>query len=556
MKKFCLSVFVSLLLMTTYAQNTFNHVHQILQTKCSNATCHSATSADVLKFDGNVDAVYTALINKDPLNSFAKDANNKLVKVNQPYESYLLRKINYDFDRSLALGAGEGDSMVDVNGQPLSKKETELIRQWIMNGAKKTGKGADTALINAYYDDPTYPFLQKPMAPPAGKGMQLRCGPIFLPKSGSGQEFEILLKHHLQLPYDAAITKIDGFMNNESHHFLLFKFDDSLAAAKQPNGIRVVTLTGGQVTTSFDGDKGLTGAWQRPEELDLPAGTALYWDKNTWLDLNYHVKNYGAQAVLPCDFYFNIYFEPRDPKIIEMKSQLVNRVTLMVPPGTSTHYHNDPTNGKNEVRHLWMLSSHTHKYGVGFDLFELDKSKPNQLGNMIYDGFMNYQGVPFPYSLGKYEWDHAPIRYYSPLHTIDFKTSGIRAKTVYDNTSNQTVFFGFTTDDEMQLFYYMYTSQLPGGTVGINEIDNISGVAVYPNPVSFESAVYVDRKTTASTRIELMDVSGKKVAELFNGEMQEGSNRFELPSNLSKGVYFVNVTSEGSNISRKFIVAD
>lgn len=550
MKNFYTLVIASMSVAPLFAQNTFDQVHYILQTKCSNAGCHSAANGDALQFDGNATAVYNALIDVDPENANAKSRLDKLVKVNQPYESYLLRKINYDFDTDLALGAGEGDSMVDINGNALSKKETELIRQWIINGAKKTGKTVDTALVNSYYDNTYYPFMSKPVQPAAGAGKRVRCGPFFIPKSGSGQEFELCVKYHLALPYDAEVKKIDGFMNDESHHFLLFKFPTKSEADGQPNGVRVVSLTGG--VTSFDGNKDLTAAWQDSEELDLPTGTALFWDKDTYLDLNYHVKNYGAQAVLPVDFYFNVYYEPRKTTTIEMKSKLVNKTTLFLGPGKSTQYHNDPDNGDNETRYIWMLNSHTHKFGTRFDLHEFDNSAPNKLGTQIYDGNFNYKGG---YSFGQYYFDHPPIRYFNPQYPINYKTSGMRARADYDNTSGSLVTFGFTTNDEMLLWYYMYTNQLVGGSVGIDETaTSVTQASVYPNPVNINSAIFVDVKEATDANIYLSDITGKKVADIFNGNMESGSNRFELPTSLSKGIYFANISSGGKVISRKFAI--
>ncbi len=92
-----------------------------------------------------------------------------------------------------------------------------------------------------------------------------------------------------------------------------------------------ISITGG--TTSFDGGKQLTSAWQDDAEFHLPTGTALFWDQKTYLDMNYHIKNYAATDVLPCDFYYNIYFEPRNPGTIEMKANLVNNVGLFLTQG-------------------------------------------------------------------------------------------------------------------------------------------------------------------------------------------------------------------------------
>src|ERR1019366_6227730 len=101
----------------------------------------------------------------------------------------------------------------------------------------------------------------------------------------------------------------------------------------------------------------------------------------TWLDFNFHVKNYNATSVLPCDFYFNIYFQPRDQTTIPMISHLVNNSLnlgiyqlscLQLPPrslpmGTPyTQTHDDQDNGSGETRYLWMVAGHTHKYGTAY----------------------------------------------------------------------------------------------------------------------------------------------------------------------------------------------
>jgi hypothetical protein len=555
-------IFSAAVFSTTSAQNTYTQVYHILNTKCSNNACHSASSQHYLKFDGSESDVYDAIFNKTPENPVAKNKQERLVFVNQPYESFLLRKISKDFDSDLDLEAGEGDVCLDINGKALSKKELELFRQWIMNGAKKTGKTVDTSVINQYYDDPYHGFLQKPVKPAPNLGKRVRCGPIFLPKSGPGQEFEILLKYEMNFPFSPEIRKIDGFMNNESHHFLLFRFIDSVSAAQEPDGIRVVSLTGG--TTSFDGNKNLTGAWQDDEEIDLPQGTALFWPKKVWLDLNYHIKNYGNQHVLPCDFYFNIYYQPRQPNTIEMKSALVNSITLgelgsggnqgYLPPnsGPVTRYMNDPANGRNEIRYLWMFNSHTHQYGIDFDLFEFDRNKPNRLGTQLYEGFWNYK---LNYDMGQYLWDHPPIRYWPNFYPVDMKI-GLRARAMYNNTSNRVIRFGFTTEDEMFLYYYMYTNQLPSGTVSIQPLaDKFNTVAVYPNPATSESVVLIDAKEQVDATVTISDITGKQIAELFNGTTETGANTFLLPSQLSKGVYFVNVSSNGNSISKKFVIA-
>ncbi len=218
----------------------FARVHNILQTKCSNSSCHSTNSGASLTFDGTEAEVHAALFEVKADNSASNAKFEKRVKAGHPYMSFLLRKVaGAGFDTDLALDANEGSLMVDINGNQLAKAEIEFIRQWIMFGGKKTygnnDRKPDWNLVNDYYNDPNAPaFLPKPTKPAAGQGLQYRHGPVFLPATGEIEQ-EWLLQQEVNFPYLPEINKIEGYMNQQSHHFLLFKFDDSLAAAARTN---------------------------------------------------------------------------------------------------------------------------------------------------------------------------------------------------------------------------------------------------------------------------------------------------------------------------------
>jgi len=505
-------------------------------------------------FDGSSTAVYNALVNVTPQNAAAAARKDKYLRVNQPYESYLLRKCGGWFDTDLALETNEGNLMQDINGNNLSDKEIEYIRQWVMNGAKKTGVTIDTARINAYYNDPNKtPFLNKPFKPAGVK--RLRFGPVFLPPAGSANtEMEYLLKYKVDFDDNVEVSQIDGFMNSESHHLLLFKYQDSASAASMPEGLRIVSLTGG--TTSFDGNKDLTGAWQDDAEIHLPAGTAIFWDKNTVLDFNYHLKNYNNPGVLPCDFYLNIAYKnrPVNTSTIEMKSALINNATLFLLPGQQTKYYNDNSNGKNETRNIWMMSSHTHKFGTYFDIHKKDNAKPNQLGDTLYKGNIDYTSN---FDKGFYDWEHPSIKYFVPQVPVNMKTEGIRIVTKWNITQAAPVTFGFTTADEMQLFYYMYTNELANPT-GVSTIkgEQTTDLLVYPNPTSNKATIAINAVEVDELTITLTDIQGKEITTL-HPTVNKGLNEVELNTsalNLNAGLYLVKATGHHFNKESKLII--
>ncbi len=550
----------------TNAQTPFQRIYTTLNTKCQNQTCHSASSAETLKFDGTESDVYSAIYKVLSMYPSSVARHEELVKQGDPYNSFLLRKIaGAGFDTDLAIdSSSEGALMLDTAGNPLTNKEIEFMRQWIMFGAKQnyTGNEAqpDWQLVSDYYDNPAMPFLPKPIKPAAGTGIQLRMGPVFLPVSGNVEQ-EWILQHEVNFPYLPQITGIDGFMNQQSHHFLLFQFPDSSAAADRGNGdfeMKAVNLS--TFTTSFDGNKNLTGAWQDDAEIRLPQGTALFWNQKCYLDFNYHTKNYNATSVLPCDFYMNIYYEPRNANTIEMKSGLVNNAGLFLPQGNQSRDYDDPDNNSNakEVRYFWMASSHAHKYATDFDIYIRDTT--GAIGDKIYEGFYDYKNQ---FDRGYFDWEHPAIEYWPDLLPVPYgkhngHKSGLVARTTW-NVGQPIVTFGLTTNDEMQLFYYMYTSEPTNATTAINDdTQKAMYLQVYPNPMNGSGKIVYTLDRAAQVQAEILDVAGKKVATLASENEQEGVHQVSIGSTekLAKGIYFVRLAVDGDIYTKKFIVTE
>lgn len=540
---------------SVFAQNTYDLVYTTLNTKCQNSTCHSSTSAEALKFDGSSASVYAALVNQTPANSDAVTRGEKLVWVNQPYESYLLKKAANWLDTDLDLPAA--DVNASHTGAGLSTIEAEFIRQWIMNGAKQTGNLVDTNVIHAYYNDPTpAAFLPKPPKPAAGVGKQVRFGPIFVPGSGSGSEVEYCLKHEVDFDTDVEVTATEGNMNPQSHHFLLFHFDDSSAAASMSNGMRKIQLTAGN--SSFDGSKALSSAWQTSQTYSLPTGTAFFWAKKTWLDLNFHMKNYtapGTSGVQPFDFYLNVATVPHvsTSPTIEMKTKLVNNIGLAILPNSPASFnYADDDNGTPETRYIWMMSSHTHKFGTGYNLYTYDRLTSSHLGDTLYVGTYDYANG---FDRGIYDWEHPPVEYFSPQRPVDFSQSGVIAQTTYMNTSNAFIHFGYTTTDEMQLFYYMYTTRLAGAT-GVNDVKSSDfSFSVYPNPMSDMGTIMYTLADAATVKATIVDITGSEVAVLKEEKNQAGTYTMDMgPKALAKGIYFARLNVNGASYTKKFVV--
>jgi hypothetical protein len=239
-----------------------------------------------------------------------------------------------------------------------------------------------------------------------------------------------------------------------------------------------------------------------------------------------------------------------------MKSALINNATLLLLPGQQNKYFNDNSNGKNETRHLWMMSSHTHKYGTYFDIFKKDNSKPNQIGDTLYKGNIDYTSN---FDKGFYDWEHTSVKYFSPQVPVNMKTEGIRIYTEWNITQSTPVTFGFTTKDEMQLFYYMYTNSLPGTNTGIETIsnaDNLNSMAVYPNPFNNKANLLLNAQENDDLNVLISDIQGKTIFTQ-KAKIQKGENTIELnglPANLSAGTYLIKAVGTNFSENRKLIV--
>jgi hypothetical protein len=524
---------LAILLFSGFAKaQTFNRVFEILQDHC--ASCHGGSNPIVYDLGTTPAQTYAALVGVTPLNPSAAAKGHKLVDPGHPYNSFLLKKAGANLDGYFNLDLpSEGNPMPQGGGASLTAYEAEVIRQWIQAGAKQTGNTVDTTLIKDYYQNGGQAFQTPPPAPAPGTGFQVRFGPLFLPHNGlAGSEIEYLKKEQLHLPADLEVTSIEADMNSQSHHFLLFKFDDSTSAAAYNHGTRVVNL----LNVATDGNKQLQGLWQYDNTLNLPATTAFYFDHDDVFDLNYHLKNYSATETLPADVYLNIITQPRGSGAREMRAQLVNNANLFLLPGNNSVTMNDTWGGDD--REIWTISSHTHKYGTDFDIFIRDSTNGSR-GEQIYEGFYN---VDYTFNQGYYDWQHPAIRVFDTLYTV-YQSEGLIFDTKYNNTSGNLVTFGLTTNDEMQLSSYLYVNKHEVVAVGSTPIALADPYrfSVYPNPMKDHTTVdFAGVRRSGSWTI--LDLNGKALA---NGDFKSRSEVQITQNGLASGIYLLNIALDG-----------
>jgi mono/diheme cytochrome c family protein len=511
-------------------------VYKIFQAKC--ASCHDHASPE-----GNLDlqgsggtelqravAVAGNLNAVPPNNAYALSKGYKRVYPGRPDRSFLFRKINGDLEPTIAaLHANEGQPMPAYPGEALSNAEKEIIRQWILYGAKTSGTQFDKAVVESFHTTgggrafPDGP----PPAPAPGEGFQVKMGPFYLAPDG---EVEYYQKYELDLPADVEVNRVDFKISGYSHHFIAYNFTGNGAAAI-PHGLR---------TNANHSNINLVAAVQEATDLRLPNATAFKWANDIVLDLNSHYINYSLTQPYQCEAYVNVYTQPTGTAEQEMFA------TLLVKPDIFIPNNGNPISASQAVFqpsvdsiYVWGLMGHTHQYGTGYKVW---KRMPNgQKGELLYDAACG-GGVP-GCATPWFDYQHIPIRYWEPLLPIRWG-HGIIHEANWLNDGPEPVFFGPTSDDEMMVLIAFYTLQPITVSTDNGAQPGRPSPQVLPNPAHGHCLVRVPGQQSIR-QFRLFDALGRVLQQYADLP----GDTVELPlTGLAPGLYWFELDGQTGKI--------
>lgn len=541
MKQFSLlTITIGLLFSTNHVhgQGTYEKVYTIFQTNCAVSGCHVyGVAAGQLDLGDTPANVYSKLFEGTPDNSVAAGKGYQLVDPGNVRNSYLMKKINNGLDPYNDLAGGEGDAMPQT-GPALSDVDIETIRQWILFGAPDdTVDYIDVAMLTDFYENGKGAAkIPVPQPPPANEGFQAYYGPLFIPPF---TEVEYSDKFEVLNPTAMEVTRMDNKMNEESHHVALYKFNDNTAANIFPDGYRKVNGVADAAAVFFNAE--VIEQWANSLDIDLPTGTAFFWDTNTVLDLNYHVIN-AEDSILAAEFYINFYTQPSGTAEAEMNSLPVyyggdNVTDLFIPPNDDSTFtwHQYLEDTTDVIWSVWFMMAHTHPLGKEYNVY---LRNPNgSKGDRIYDGTYNQE---YTQQIGFFDWEHPPVLTMDPMLEVNMK-HGLIHEAKFVNTTNDTVGFGLTNDDEMFVTYMHYID----GKLATGIEDNVSysrdgTIKVYPNPFSETTTIEIadSKQFNIDLELRIYDIYGKQVQLL--GAIK--SSKVQVHRNgLSSGIYFYEI---------------
>ncbi len=532
-KKFFTSLIMVLAILWSLKAQTSLRVNQILQEKC--ASCHSGMSpAASLDLSGGASDMMANLVNVTPANAHAASEGYDLIYPGRADKSYLFRLVQDGLEPFIEMDAAEMPTTAHDEALGLTDTEKELIRQWILFGARLNGTAVDEALLEDYYNNGGMESFPngRPAAPDPSEGFQIKMGPFFLAPAGNGGEEEYFQKYELDNEEAIEITRINNFMDgNSSHHFILYDYNSTASAAGQQAGFR---------PNPDHFNVGLVEAIQDPVDLVLPEGSAFFWNANKVLDLNSHYINFHS-VPYKSEVYANIYFQQSGIASQEMHAELLAKTNICIPNNGDLYTQEETINFPFGDIYLWALSGHTHQLGKSYKIWRSENNQPTEL---LYDAAC-YAGMPGCVS-PLFDYRHIPFRYFDNLLPVNMSfVNGLKHEASWINNTDEVVCWGDESDDEMMVMIVMFLTDIDGIVTDVeNPEAEIDILDAYPNPMT-ESAIIQLPEDTGTVDLILYDVLGNQIRAIR--DIRDNQITIER-ENLPAGIYVYHLKNEAGKL--------
>ncbi len=400
----------------------------ILTPSCATSGCHASTS-DANYVQHNLlltsATAYENLINIISKNAAAKTAGLVRVKPGDYINSLLFQKI--DCQATTQYGA-----LMPLGGTNLTMGQIEFIKQWIIKGAPKKGSVVDeTILANNTVCSKVFVPMQ---APAASEGFQLAINAFTV---SPNTEREVFVNRNTPNTSTVYVNKFIMQGRPNSHHFVLYGFQ-SATSLPPVNTLRDLYNADGSINiTTFAQMQNhifLGGGTDVNTTYTFPAGVALKVPPASALDLNAHYFNKQATN-LTGENYINVYTVPQANVVNEAQSINFANYNFSIPANSRKTISTDFTFAKAVT--VITLTSHFHKLGEKFQIKILGGPRN---GEIVYENT---------------DWEHPLV--INLTTPIQLKAGeGLTSVVTYNNTTNKTVNFGLTSEDEMNIIFGYY----------------------------------------------------------------------------------------------------
>ncbi len=403
----------------------------ILVPSCAKSGCHSSVS-DATYNQHNLlltaAVAYENLVNKTSKNNTALTEGLLRVKPSDFINSLLYQKI----DCQIRGTASKYGASMPLGTQYLTVGQIELIKQWIVKGAPKTGSVADASVLTntTVCSNPFVPMA----APNPADGFQLKIDPFSV---NSNTEREVFVS---RLAPNASTIYVNKFVlqgRTNSHHFVLYGFQNPILLPPV-NTLRDLYNPDGSYNTAtfaqMQNHVFLGGGTDVNQTFTFPAGVALKFTANTPLDLNAHYFNKQTSSLIG-ENYVNLYTVPQATVTKEAKSINFANYNFSIPANTRKIITTDFTFAQAVT--IITLTSHFHKTG---EKFQIKINGGARHGQIVYENA---------------DWEHPLVLNLTTPIQLN-AGEGLTSVVTYNNTTNKTLSFGLTSEDEMNIIFGYY----------------------------------------------------------------------------------------------------
>ena len=415
---------------------------EILDQNCT-IGCHvqGSSFADQSDLILTEDIAYEQLVNALPHNSAA--LSDGLLRVGTQglsslYSSFLWEKINANSHEHFYTDHPFYGSIMPLGMPYLTNGELAFIKEWILAGAPEEGQVVDSLLLS----DTTrfaLPLFEAPQTPE--NGMQFQIGPFEI-SSGFDREFFYYMP--VESDVDIFVNRIEIVMRSGSHHFIAYTFQENMPGIFYPNPyeIRDIRDENGNyiqenmIQMAFH-QFGAGTQWPRMD-YHFPPGVALRLNPDLGFDMNSHYVNFSDTTMI-AEVFLNLHTSQPEDVVKEANLLVMNNNDIELPPNQVTTLEKTfwVDNMYSEPISIFQLFSHAHQHMVEFRVYV---EGGEQDGELIYIA---------------YDWEHPPILELDPPLFLNMN-QGLTIHATYNNSTNETLEFGFLSTDEMMILFGKY----------------------------------------------------------------------------------------------------
>lgn len=412
---------------------TFGRIQErIFKTSCT-VGCHTQGSAFAASSGLVLDpaVAYANLVGVAPRNPGAQADGLQRVKAFRADSSLLYHKL------VVAEGhhAATYGSTMPLGNDPLVHGDLEYVRRWIEAGAPKTGSVVDTMLLSDRARQVLTPFTALPVP---SQGVQLRIEPFAVAPSF---ERELFVYRRVNNAAPLFVNRIETRMRTNSHHLLLYTFENIPALIRPSyDAIRDIRNPDGSLNFLNMLPMGFhvffAGTQAPSSDYRFPTGVALRLDAGASLDVNTHYVN-RSNAPLTGEAYVNLHAVPAAQVQRVARTLNMGNTDLNIPPRTRVTF-TKSFMVRDSTMTIFMLTSHMHERGERFTI-KVNGGPRN--GEVVYTTA---------------DWAHPEIvNFTQPI--VLRAGEGLTSEITYNNTTDRTIRFGLTSQDEMGIIFgYFY----------------------------------------------------------------------------------------------------